>query len=400
VRVNAAITAIAVGLGLSLAACGSSGSTAAGGAKPVIMWMSAALSGSDGPSQELNVIAARLAVKAINKAGGILGRPVDLEVVDNQGDPTVAVSQLQQALQSSSPPDIVVPAGGTLTTSAELPITTRAKLFTVDVDLLPNAGDISLYPYNFQYEAPPSAYGGSLAAYVKAQGYKKAGVLIENTAASLSVGAGDVAALKAQGIDVVSTDYSSTALDVTAQLSKLQAQGPQALVLSAEGGPAGVALASIQKIGWRLPVIGDILVGASSITSITNTSLLAYLKSNNDFKIEVFAGSTIPPSQRSAALNAFVKEVRAQGPITQPITTYEDGWDYVWIAALAANQAKSLSGPAMTQALEHFKAPANPPYLSYATLPYTPTNHTIPPNDKAFAIVPAGPPDANGFYAS
>jgi branched-chain amino acid transport system substrate-binding protein len=170
------------------------------------------------------------------------------------------------------------------------------------------------------------------------------------------------------------------------------------LVLSAEGTPAGVILSSLNKIGWSVPTIGDIIASTSNLSVYVTPSLLSTLDTRNDLQITVYSAGAIPAAQRSAQLNSFVAAIKAKGPITQSITDYMYGWDYIWVSALAANQAKTLNGPAMAQALENFQPPATPPYLWYKMLPFTSTNHSIPADPSTFTVIPFSNIDSNGFY--
>jgi hypothetical protein len=61
--------------------------------------------------------------------------------------------------------------------------------------------------------------------------------------------------------------------------------------------------------------------------------------------------------------------------MTVPITLYSFGYDTVILAALAAQQAKSASPAAMTEALVHLKAPATPYWVTLKSYRYTSADH-------------------------
>lgn len=80
------------------------------GAKPVVIGFSAPLTGALAEAIKPEVNAHKLWEKEVNERGGLLGRPVQLEYLDNKSDPDTAVSVYQKLVQQGV--DFAIEAGG------------------------------------------------------------------------------------------------------------------------------------------------------------------------------------------------------------------------------------------------------------------------------------------------
>ena len=132
-----------------VAACGSSGSSASSasgggstssgsgtsGVAPLRIALLAALSD---PTLQLGAVsqenAAKAAIAAVNASGGVLGHPVQLQVLDEAGDPTTAATKLDSALSGSNPPIAVIQSDASTITAAVIPITNTAKVVNRHVE--------------------------------------------------------------------------------------------------------------------------------------------------------------------------------------------------------------------------------------------------------------------------
>ena len=94
------VVAACLALILALAACGGTTSTPSGGGGPVTMGVLSCFTGTLASLGQAMLQGAQVAQKAINDAGGILGRQLNLAHADTQcdeADSVVALRQLQQA---------------------------------------------------------------------------------------------------------------------------------------------------------------------------------------------------------------------------------------------------------------------------------------------------------------
>ena len=184
--------ALAAPLALTLAACGSSGgstasSSAASSASasasasastsgtptgdPIKIGFPADLSSTyayyDVPMKE----GAQMAVDELNEAGGILGRPLALNVVDQRNDPAESSKVTQQLIDDGSVYLIgttgdTVPAQGQLACAANIPISTGDGTSPVLVN--------DMGPCAYQLIMNDTVQGATVAGYALKQGYKTA----------------------------------------------------------------------------------------------------------------------------------------------------------------------------------------------------------------------------------
>src|SRR5690606_900492 len=72
--------------------------------------------------------AARAAVEVLNERGGILGNDVVLEIVETGGDPTTAVTKLNERLASGPTPHLILPGNTSAEALPMAPVITQAKV--------------------------------------------------------------------------------------------------------------------------------------------------------------------------------------------------------------------------------------------------------------------------------
>jgi branched-chain amino acid transport system substrate-binding protein len=75
--------------------------------------------------------AATAAVAVLNEKGGILGHPVELEIIDDGGDPTTAVTKLQERLRTGPRPNLVLPGNTSAEALPMAPVITEAEILSV-----------------------------------------------------------------------------------------------------------------------------------------------------------------------------------------------------------------------------------------------------------------------------
>lgn len=355
----ACILSATVIAGASVAACGSSSSSSGAGsaksAAPLEVLLEVPL--SEAALQDYAttaVTAARAAVSVINAKGGVGGRKIDLDVVDDGGDPTTAVTDLDQAIHSAHPPDAVLLADSSPESSAVLPIATQNKILTFNDGVTADSGDPSKYPYNFDMEPSTVNYASAFCPYVKAHGGTSVAILTGNDAYGTALNSAMAASCKADGVDVVGNEeFSDTALDMTPQLLALKAKNPSYLLLQACCSSTAYVLQDINKLNWNVPVLGDSSVAISTPasakppTGMIGTPLVANLK------VETFASTVYQPAaQTPPALATALGAMKTAGAI-KVLLIQGVPYDSVMLFAQAVKDAGSDdSAAALAKALE------------------------------------------------
>ncbi|MDH7601756.1 MAG: ABC transporter substrate-binding protein [Armatimonadota bacterium] len=233
---------------------GSVGLAAKKPAEPYVIGVIFTVTGDNAPLGVPERETVEMLVKQINAKGGIKGHPIKIVFYDDGGKPDQAVQACQKLLQNKLVLGIV---GPTLsgTSLAILNMCNEAK-----VPLMSCAASIKIVqpvtPYVFKTAQDDAMAVGRLIDYCKKRGYKKVAFINDSNAYGSSGREQWLKQAKAAGIDTVAVESFSTAdTDMTAQLSKIRATGPQAVVCwGTNPGPAIVAK-NMRSLGMKQPLL-------------------------------------------------------------------------------------------------------------------------------------------------
>lgn len=110
------------------------------------------------------------AIDDINANGGAVGRPFEVNLIDDESDITFAVSTLTELLESGDGADVIVPGGVSTEVLAMLPLTTDYDLFSVCPASSALANDPVAYPNRFGVSVLQAAQLDALGAAMADQG--------------------------------------------------------------------------------------------------------------------------------------------------------------------------------------------------------------------------------------
>lgn len=211
----------------SAAGSGSAKTSAGGDSGPIKIGYVSDLSGSSCLWGQAGLNGAKLAVEDINKAGGILGRQIELVSGDGKGDPTDSVNALKKLITS----DGIVAEIGTNFSSCNIPMAEVADEMKVPIigtatsNVLVTADESGkLKPYSFRMCFIDSFMGTVMGHYLyNTMGYKTVAILEDNTNAySVAVsGFFSDAFTKAGGTVVDTEQIQSSDTDFRSVLSKI-----------------------------------------------------------------------------------------------------------------------------------------------------------------------------------
>jgi branched-chain amino acid transport system substrate-binding protein len=354
----------------ALAACSSGGSGSGGSASsPFVIVIDTGTTGPYAVNGTAAVDGVKAAAAVLNKTGGILGHKVEVQVLNNQGNPTTAATQLTQRVSSGTKPNMIEPGGISSEGVVEVPIAAAAKILSIGTPNDSSLNNPAKYPYEFLMAPNAILSQESLMNYLKAHHYTKAAMIYSTDAFGASVGAAARQAARQAGITLQTATYSDTDLSMTSQLQKLQAGKPQVLYVQGFAAPPGIILQDRYTLGWKIPTIGDLTTAATPLIAADAGKPAEKGLLLQNLKISVYS-----PGQ-SPAVTSYISAIKKFGPITSLLTTTSFQYDSVMLVAQAARQANSIATPAMAQALEHLKQPANPPWVTLNKYVFTPANH-------------------------
>jgi branched-chain amino acid transport system substrate-binding protein len=325
-----------------------------------------------------------VAVDKINKAGGIMGRQIELVRQDDMGNAADEPKAIK-ALYSKNI-RFVMGAIGSSQADGALAVTTPLKMLSFFWGSLKEEGDPTKYPYSFTCSPNTDQHAQVLAKLLTGPlKQTKIGLLLENSAYGAAIGPAATTLLKAAGADIVSSQsYAVTAPTLLPYVQNLKNAGATA-ILGAMGNPTNVLSAydAMQQLKWYPPVAsnGTDLNGVLNETSkypaeMTNN---IYDWINKSFSYEGTSG-TIDPT-----VSSFVKEAMAAKGYTSSASLSAPFYDAMYILKQAIETAKSFDVDDVKDAIENI--------TNYdgvgGKLSFSKTNHNGLSDDQVVAIISA-----------
>ena len=199
-------------------------------------------------------LVAEMVVKKINDEGGINGRPLQLVIADDEGDPTKAALIARKFTESDKVTAIIGPTR-TDTGMAAKPIVEQMKVPT----FMTVGGDapVVVPPFKYTFKAPQrtSVAVQKTYSYLKKKGMQKVAII---TAAD-GFGKDGKAALEKLAPEygmklVIAESFQATDNDMTAQLVKIKAASPDAIICWTIGKAGAIVAKNVKQLGIQAPL--------------------------------------------------------------------------------------------------------------------------------------------------
>jgi branched-chain amino acid transport system substrate-binding protein len=314
----------------------------------------------------------RLAIDEINKAGGVLGRPLALVERDDESKNERGVQIAQELINKEKVAAVV----GYINTGVAL---ASERFFQeAKIPVMNNVATGSVVTH--QFDDQPDNYIFRNAAHDSIQapmiveeaivrrGFKKPAILADSTNYG-QLGREDLEkALALKGVKAVAVEkFNIKDVDMTAQLLKAKEAGAD-VVLTYGIGPELAQIANgMTKLGWKVPMVG------SWTLSMANYIDNAGPGGEGARMPQTFIQEPTTPKRQSfivAYLKAFnPKNSRIDSPVSAA-----QGYDSVYLLAAAIKQAGSTDGPKVKAALEDLKTPIDGVVTTY-NKPFSKTDH-------------------------
>lgn len=376
---------------LALSGCAAEGGTpgdeSAGGTYTI--YASLSLTGPLAGSSQAQLEGLEIVVDSINADGGIAGEQVELIVVDDQLDPTKAVTLLQEQIDKAKP-DMVVHGVSSAVSLAMLPLLTRNEVLSIGNTYANAINDPATFPYAFGTNPVVALDPEAAAELFTAEGYENIAYIGANDALGQSISEAFSEVLGEKGFKLTQESYAPADLDMTAQLQRLQATNPDVLIVQGYGTAAGYVLESRSKLGWDIVTYGDGGLGNGN-----NLALISDEADWNNLYLRVFAINTPQREvEGTAAFTFLTSELEKRGSsFDQLMQLYALQWDAVQVAKQAVEQAGAKDGPSVAKALENLKPfDGETPYITHPEFrSYTADNHFRNLGTDAYIVVRPGP---------
>ena len=334
-------SALALAVGASLAP--------ARAAEPLKIGLVTALSGQSALAGEAISRGAQVAIDEINAKGGLLGgRMLELVRRDDESNPAKGVVAARELIFKEK---VALIIGGldTPVAMAIVPLVNQEKMPFVDpwaagTAITKNGANPN---YVFRVSAVDESVDIGMLRYAqKTFKAAKPGMILINNPWGESNEKGLKDALAAKGVAPAGVEKFETGdVDVVPQLTRLKASGADTLFLVANVGPSAQVVKSLDRMGWKVPVVSHWGPAGGRFTELAgpNGKEVHFVQTYSFFGKQSAVGERV-----IKAIAAKYPNVKGPGDIT-PAVGVANAYDSMHLAALAIAAAGSTDGEAIRQ---------------------------------------------------
>jgi branched-chain amino acid transport system substrate-binding protein len=346
------VIAAGVAVSLVLAACGSSGSSSAGstgnqgtsGGPTINIGVIGPMTGPAAEIGNLMTGACQAAAFDVNKVGGVTGRQVSCDLIDDTGDPADAVPNVTKAMATTGNLDMAVGLESN-TAATTIPLVNGAHIPMVSTNGLV-AFDKTSDSYFWRMTASDDQNGAAFVAWAQQKGYKRVAVVFQNNIGAQGNEPGVVAAVKKiGGTMTIDTTIPGDASSYSSIVSRVISGKPQVLILAGDPQTSATFLSEYRSLnGGTVP---PVVTSTDSITPAYFSSVKKVMGTAYMTHDMAFVGSYV--SSTSPAFAIYKSAVYGESTIKDPATILGVGviasiYDGINLMALAMQMAHSTSG--------------------------------------------------------
>lgn len=306
-----------------------------------IGWLASLTGASSAPAIGFNR-GVMFATDAINAAGGVKGRKIEIVTRDTQGDPTKAVNATQELISQLKVDAIWGPtnSGESLATTA---VMARSKMPNIHPCVVDSLIDTKKYPNAFRMAPANGQWDDAVRNYaLKVIKVKKVAVFGDTTGYGVTAAKASAAAFKADGAEVVYiANIDATQPDMTPDMLRARTAGAEAIILwSVSTGMIARLLNTRGTMGWNVPFVGHPSLSSGEIGSlISNKDNWANVYAIGYKSCSFDAAGHLPP--RSAE---FVSRLKGKVDLTDTLLWWvAGGYDAINLVAKAIEVTGSTS---------------------------------------------------------
>jgi branched-chain amino acid transport system substrate-binding protein len=227
---------------------------AALGAEPIKLGAFFDLTGTSSAIGTPTKLVAEMVVKKINEEGGINGRPLQLVIADDEGDPTKAAIIAKKFIESDRVVAIIGPTR-TDTGMAAKPIVEQMQVPT----FMCVGGDpvITVPPFKWTFKSPQrtSVAVKKTFEYMKKKGVQKIAIITSADGFGRD-GKNWLEKLAPDyGLKIIASEsFQATDNDMTAQLIKIKATSPEAIICWTIGKAGSIVAKNVRQLAINSPL--------------------------------------------------------------------------------------------------------------------------------------------------
>ncbi len=375
---RALLAAAAIGLAL--------GTNPAAAADPIKIGVSGPFTGGSSSMGVSMRDGVKLAIDEINKAGGVLGRPLEGVYRDDEARNEVGVQIAQELINKEK----VVADVGFINTGVAL--ASQRFYQEAEIPVINNVATGSVISTQFAKERANYVFRTAAADVIQApmivdeavdrRGLKKPAILADSTNYG-QLGREDLEkALAAKGVKPVATEkFNIGDTDMTSQLLRAKEAGAD-VVLTYGIGPELAQIANgMAKLGWKVPIVGSWTLAMASFIDTAGK--------NGEGAVMPQTFIQLPNTPKRAAFIKAYQDAYKIDRMPSPVSAAQ-GYDSIYLLAAAIKQAGSTDGRKVRAALEDLNEKVEGVVTVYDK-PFSKTDHeAISANIPVFGEVKDG----------
>ena len=330
----------------------------------------------------------RLAVDEVNKAGGVLGRPLLLVERDDEARNELGVQLAQELINRER----VVATLGYINTGvalasqrffqeARIPVITNVATGTQITRQFSKPEQRN--NYIFRISAPDNVQAPMIVEEaIKRRGYKKVAIFADSTNYG-QLGRQDLeAALGKAGVKPVAVEtFNIGDVDMTSQLLRAKQADADAILTYGIGPELAQIANGMSRLGWKVPLVGSWTLSMASFIDTAGPN------GDGARMPQTFIQEPTTP-RRKAFIDAYQKSFGGDR-MPSPVSAAQ-GYDSVLLLTAAIKQAGTTDGPRVRAALEDLRDVVEGVVTNYRK-PFTEDDHeAVTQNIPVFGEVVGG----------
>ena len=293
---------------------------------------------------------AKIAEDEINKAGGVLGKKIQLVIEDNKSNPTESVGTVEKLTQKDKVPVLMGAWSSTLTLAVMPKLEEYGIPMVVETS---SSGKITTSgnPFIFRISPTSEMEAKAFQPLVAKMGIKKADFLYTNNDFGIGSSQEFSKMLKANGVDVgISETMDPKATDFSAQLAKIKASGGDTLFVTT----------AVEQLTLILKQAKDQQLKVKVISCGGSNSPDQLIEQAGDAANGSFHTTFFPPWFPEVTTNPdvskrYMDEWKARGHAVGGLTEGYRGYDGIFVIAAAIKLAGKAEPEAIRAALWNTK---------------------------------------------
>ena len=192
----------------------------------------------------------QLFAEQININGGINGHPLELVIYDNESNPEKSSGNAKKLIQRDKVTALIGTAM-TATSNAAKSVAQEEKvvMYSLGASFEPSYAD----SYSFATWVASSLQVETIYDCFVKKGIKRIATLCATDSTGQTWFDETTKSAKKYGLEITSERFNVKDVDVTAQLAKLKAGSPQALIVGVVGSPNAVVAKNFNQMGFKIP---------------------------------------------------------------------------------------------------------------------------------------------------